>query len=565
MITVTDLFCGAGGSGLGATSVPGVELWMAANHSPRAIATHQLNFPDCDHDCADISQVEPRRYRRTNILWASPECTNHSVAKGRRRDHNTIHSGPDLFGETLPDHVAERSRATMWDVPRFAEVHRYDAVIVENVVDAACWPPFHAWLAAMTSYGYRHRVVFLNSMHAPAIAAPRAPQSRDRMYVVFWRTGNRAPDLEIRPHGWCGHCDREVECRQSFKTRGRTWPLAQWGRYRAQYLYTCTTPGCGRPVEPHALPAAAAIDWTRPGVRIGDRDKPLSDKTLAQIRAGLERYGRPITLEAAGNTLERRPGVRTWPVDGPTPTLTTTATRALASMPASMPLLVPAGGTRNDTATPVSGPFRTRTTTTENEGLLVPLEGRHGKQTSPSGEPMRTQTARHETALVVPYYRTGHATPADTTALPTMCTVDTAGLAFVAELRGGGSTARQVTEPLATVCASGNHHMLVRHNSSRGDGAEMCTPAAEPMRTLTTKGHQSLVGLPGEPPALEDCTFRMLTVPEIQAAMAFTPDYVITGTKRERVRQLGNGVTPPAAEWLIRAVVASLIDGEEAA
>ncbi len=590
MITVTDLFCGAGGSGLGATSVPGVELWMAANHSPRAIETHQRNFPDCDHDCADISQVEPRRYRRTNILWASPECTNHSVAKGRKRN-NSGHSGPDLFGDTLPDHVAERSRATMWDVVRFTEVHRYDAVIVENVVDAATWLPFHAWLAAMDSYGYDHHVVFLNSMHAPAIAAPRAPQSRDRLYVVFWRRGNRAPDLEIRPRGWCSHCETEVECRQSFKQRGRNWPLARWGRYRAQYVYTCTTTGCGRPVEPYALPAAAAIDWNVPGERIGDRAKPLSDKTLARIRAGLARYGRPITLEAAGNTFERRPGVRTWPVDGPTPTLTTSATRAIAAgdwpptyctecatydprgaqpgpwhnphcsmhndqvdAPA---LLVPAGGTRNDTAVPVSDPFRTRTTT-ENEGLLVPVEARDRLRAAPSWEPIRTQTSRHETALVVPYHRTGRAHPADRAALPTMCTVDTAGLAFVTELRGGGSSTRGVTEPLATVCANGNHHMLVRHNTPRGNPAQMCTPVTEPARTLTTAGHQSLVGWSAEPPAVEDCTFRMLAVPEIQAAMAFTPDYVITGNKREQVRQLGNGVTPPAAEFLIRAVVASL-------
>lgn len=527
MITVTDLFCGAGGSGLGATAVPGVELIMAANHSPRAIETHALNFPDCAHDCADISQVEPRRYRRTNILWASPECTNHSVAKGRKKQSTQ----PDLFGDVLPDHVAERSRATMWDVPRFTEVHRYDAVIVENVVDAANWEPFGAWIAAMDCYGYDHQVVFLNSMHAPAIAAPRAPQSRDRMYVVFTRKGNRKPDLEIRPLGWCGSCGREVECRQAFKNRSQSWPLARWGRYRAQYIYVCSTAGCGRQVEPYAMPAASAIDWKTKGERIGDRPKPLSDKTIARIKAGLERYARPMTFEATGNTFVRldsdgRPVyARAWPVDQPTATLTTSQTRAL---------LVPSGGTWNETAQSIGDPFRARTTR-ENEGLLVPVEGRDGKVAAHSSEPFRTQTARHETALVVPNE-----------------------LAFVAELRGGGSTARDVREPLATVCASGNHHMLVRHNSSKGDGGEMCTPTTEPARTLTTKGHQSLVGWPSSTPSVEDCTFRMLTVPEIQAAMAFTRDYVVTGNKREQVKQLGNGVTPPAAEFLIRAVVESL-------
>ncbi|MEU4801202.1 DNA cytosine methyltransferase [Actinosynnema sp. NPDC023587] len=520
MLTVTDLFCGAGGSGLGATAVPGVQLAMAANHSPRAIETHSSNFPFCAHDCADISQVEPRRYRRTNILWASPECTNHSVAKGRKRTADT----PTLFDEPVPDHVAERSRATMWDVPRFAEVHRYDAVIVENVVDAAAWPPFRAWLMAMDSYGYDHHVVFLNSMHAPAIAAPRAPQSRDRMYVVFWRKGNPRPDLDIRPAGWCAGCDRQVETRQAFKARGRSWPLARWGKYRSQYLYVCTTPGCGRQVEPYTLPAASAIDWSTPGERIGDRDKPLSDKTIARIRAGLERYGKPMTIEASGNTFVRtdangRPSyARAWPVDQPTATLTTSQTRAL---------LVPSGGTWNEEAQPT--------------GLL----------------PFRARTTRENEALVVPYYSAaGTAHPADRP-IGTLTTLDRYGLAFIAELRGGGSTVRDVRVPLATVTAAGNHHMLVRHNTARGNEGYLSTPVTEPMRTLTTAGHQSLVGWDTRP-QVEDCTFRMLQVSEIQAAMAFTPDYIVTGTKRERVRQLGNGVTPPAAEFLVRAVARSL-------
>lgn len=509
MITITDLFCGAGGSGLGATAVPGVQLVMAANHSPRAIETHSLNFPDCDHDCADISQVRPERYRRTNILWASPECTNHSVAKGRKRE-----SQPDLFGDTLPDHVAERSRATMWDVPRFVETHRYDAVIVENVVDAARWIPFRSWLQAMDDYGYDHHIVYLNSMHAPAIAAPRAPQSRDRMYVVFWRKGNPKPNLDIRPLAYCPSCDVVVNAMQSWKKSAR------WGRYRAQYTYRCPNVSCRNSVvEPFALPAAAVIDWATKGQRIGDREKPLSGKTLARVKAGLERYARPMTFEANGNTFVRPNSgyARAWPVDCPTATLTTSETRA----------------------------------------LVVPVEGRENKQARPVGEPIRTQTARHETALVVPSGGTWNedARPTDEP-FRARTTRENEGIAFIAELRGGGSDARHVREPLATVCASGNHHMLVRHNTARGNPGQMCTPVTEPARTLTTAGHQSLVGW--STPEVEDCTFRMLTVPEIQGAMAFRPDYIVTGNKREQVRQLGNGVTPPAAEWLIRAVVESL-------
>jgi DNA (cytosine-5)-methyltransferase 1 len=57
---------------------------------------------------------------------------------------------PDLFGKTLPDEAAERSRTTKWSAPRYAEHHRYCVVIVENVVDAARWVMWPAWLLAMT-------------------------------------------------------------------------------------------------------------------------------------------------------------------------------------------------------------------------------------------------------------------------------------------------------------------------------------------------------------------------------------------------------------------------------
>ena len=185
--TVTDLFCGAGGSGLGARAA-GFNLVIAANHWSRAIETHAANFPDTEHELADISQVNPRRFPYTDVLWGSPECTNHSQAKGQSRN---IQSQPDLFGETLPSEASERSRATMWDIPRFAEYHPYKAIIVENVVEATKWVMFPAWLQAMDLLGYEHQIVSLNSMHAEAIDAPRAPQSRDRIYVVFWRKGQR--------------------------------------------------------------------------------------------------------------------------------------------------------------------------------------------------------------------------------------------------------------------------------------------------------------------------------------------------------------------------------------
>lgn len=583
-LTITDLFCGAGGSSSGAIQVPGVRVRMAANHWRLAVDTHNTNHPQADHDCADISQTDPRRYPRTDILWASPECTNHSQAKGRKRGAD---NQPDLFGEILPDEAAERSRATMWDVLRFAEVHRYRAIIVENVVDVRDWIMWPAWVTGMHNLGYAFEVVYLNSMFAQGAGLP-APQSRDRLYVVAWRYKERKPDLGrwTRPLAYCPKCGNTTRAVQAWKRPDRAH-----GRYKAQYVWRCATERCHAEVYPGVLPAATAIDWALPAERIGDRLRPLAPKTLARIEAGLKRYARPIHLEAAGNTFERRPGVRTWPVDEPLKTIHTTASKALACPPfltihrggpdelrtapidgalptvtasgnhlgtVVPPMLVPAGGTWNDGAVPVTDPFRTRTTR-DTEALVVPVEGRDGLAARTAGDPLRTQTARLQDALVVP-------------------------------MRNNNTAKRAATEPLDTVAAAGNHHALVMRNmTARGDQGQMCTPIDEPLRTQTASSLHSLIrwdhllvpyygtgtarpvaepagtvttvdrnALVGPEIAVDDCTFRMLEPHEIQAAMAFLPDYTVLGNKRERVRQLGNAVTPPAARDLIAAVVEAI-------
>ncbi len=218
-LSVTDLFCGAGGSSLGMHHASDeVEITLALNHWRLAIESHNTNFPDTAHDCVDVSSTDPRRYRSTDVLWASPSCTNHSLAKGQKR---RMDAQMELFGKPIIDESAERSRATMFDVPRFAEYHDYRVIIVENVVDVRHWRLYDAWLSAMDALGYDHKEVYFNSMfahlHPASVRAIHdfAPQSRDRIYIVFWKRGHPAPDLEFRPLGRCDHCERDVDTEQA--------------------------------------------------------------------------------------------------------------------------------------------------------------------------------------------------------------------------------------------------------------------------------------------------------------------------------------------------------------
>ena len=107
-LTITDMFCGAGGSSIGAEAAGGT-LAMAANYWQLAVDVHNANFPNAAHDCAEIDQVAPRRYPHTDILIASPSCVNHSLAKGVRRD---THRGQLTFGDAfVPPEPAEASAA----------------------------------------------------------------------------------------------------------------------------------------------------------------------------------------------------------------------------------------------------------------------------------------------------------------------------------------------------------------------------------------------------------------------------------------------------------------------
>lgn len=345
MITVTDLFCGAGGSSLGA-EVAGLELRMAANHWQTAIEVHQAHFPHAGHDCADISQADPRRYPRTDILLASPECTNHSQSRGvsRRRQN------PSLWD--APDPAAERSRATMWDVPRFAEQLRYTAIVVENVVEATKWVMWPAWWQAMELLGYAGRVLSHNSMHHGV------PQSRDRIYVVWTRRGLDV-DLEMEQQAWCPRCDLVRTVRQAWK------PGRSVGRFRQQWEWRCVE--CHAAAEPAVRGAVEIIDWSLPCPRIGDRARPLAAATRARILAGLRRHGwAPITTSGAGNVHERTPGNR-------------------------------ARGDQGQMVTPVDEPART-ITTAGHQSLLVPYNGT-GRARSVAS-PVGTQPTRDRWALV---------------------------------------------------------------------------------------------------------------------------------------------------------------------
>lgn len=394
-----DFFAGIGGSSTGLVR-SGMEGVVALNHWDYAIALHNTNHPDMDHDQADIWKADPRRYRPAEVGWFSPECRAWSQAKGN--SSKAAHYTCDLWRNPTSDPADDRSRLLMESVPFVSAIAGYKYVLVENVVEVTKWLHFDRWLKEMHSLGYDHKLLYLNSMFFGT------PQSRDRFFAVFWQRGLPVPDLDYRPLAECPRCGI-TEAVQAWK------PGRSSGKYRQQYVYIC--PDCAQQVDPYARGAAAIIDWSQPIPRIGDRPKGLSTLTLAKIRRGIEKYRDAFVVDTARSN---DPG-KSRGIDDPLFTQTTQQ---------SLALTVAYYG-RENAARHAGEPLPT--VPTENKIGLALLTGHYSRDTAVSSgdEPM-----------------------------PTVVSGGKTGLAYIETLRTTNAP-RRLDEPLTTVVASAAQHALI--------------------------------------------------------------------------------------------------------
>lgn len=238
MKVCVDMFCGAGGESTGllqATEGLGYKTKLfAINHWERAIETHSANHPEAEHFCEDVATLKPDRIRTNKValLWASPECTHHSNARGGRpRD--------------------AQSRASAWHVLKWLQELYVERVIIENVKELLDWGPlneygkpilelkgeiFRAFIQALRSMGYTvdYRIL--------CAADYGDPTTRKRLFI------------------------QAVRGKKSI-----VWP---------EITHT----------KPEWCPARDIIDWNFKGQLISQRKKPLAAATLRRIEAGIKKY-----------------------------------------------------------------------------------------------------------------------------------------------------------------------------------------------------------------------------------------------------------------------------------
>lgn len=509
---VTDFYCGIGGSLSGLVEA-GWRGRLAANHSAVAIQTHSANHPTVEHLLGDIQAVDLRYLPRTRMLWASPICTELSPSGGRRRKGDQR----DLFEDHghVPTEAFERTRVTFWEVIRATEIHRYDVVLIENVVEAATWELFDVWMHGMTTLGYQHQFISVSAAHIWDEDNAPAPQWRDRMYIGFFREGIPMPDLQPTPLAWCATCDAAVSAVQWWKPsrKGHAFTGRRIGKYGKQYLYVCPVGNHGT-VEPYVAPAIAAIDWTDLGVRIGDREslgmRKLGKATMKRIELGYHLVGLPALVASVGNTYDSASGsgnsyVRAWPLEeSPTPAATTTQQFGMA-LPEPFVTMLRANGR----ATGIDEPLRTFSTS-RHHGLTIPpgafilkqyggrLEDRHAVK--PVTEPLHSTVAESAPVLVVIPYRKG-------------------------------------SKP----------HLA--------DG--------QPISTMATREAHAVLTATVDSFDVDDCYFRMFKPRESANAQRFIPSYILTGNKGEQQVGAGNAVPVNVAHYLGRRTLDAL-DGRAA-
>lgn len=360
---IVDNFAGGGGASTGIRMATGRDPDLAINHDPEALAMYRANHPGTRVLCEDVRDVEPRfvcRGRRVGLLWASPDCTHHSKARGGKpfRDRNR----------------ARRRRGLAGVVLKWADQVRPRVICVENVEEFQHWGPlgedgepdperrgqsFRRWRSRLENLGY---IVETRELRACDFGAPT---SRKRLFIV-------------------ARCDGEAI----------EWPEPTHGPGRAAPWRT----------------AAEVIDWTLPCPSIFDRARPLAEATLRRIARGVRRH----VLEAAQPFLvpvTHHGDARVYAIDDPLRTITC-ANRGEQAL--VVPTLVQTGwGERPGQAPRVPGldkPLGTIVADGQKHALVAAFLAKHygggpnGVQTpgQQMGLPLGTITAVDHHALVLP-------------------------------------------------------------------------------------------------------------------------------------------------------------------
>ena len=508
---IIDCFAGGGGASVGIEIALGRPVDIAINHDPDAIRLHKTNHPDTLHLTEDIFKVDLKKHLKGEhvaLMWASPDCTSHSKAKGGKPREKGL-------------------RILPWAVFKHAKDILPDVILMENVEEIQKWGPldvngypiperegedYKKFITAMQSLGY----VF-DSKELVA-ADYGAPTTRKRWYAVFRRDG--------KPIVWP----------EPTHNKNGTDGFKKW------------------------IPVHTVLDFSDLGKSIFGRKKPLAENTLNRIARGLKKFvfesqepfvfhidqDNQVTHLETGESASLNPYLvqvnhggdcfRGQSLDEPLPTITQKHGFGMVS-PVVVPFIDKAyGGNYTGNGSSVADPLHTITTVDHN---------------------------RLVSAFISKFYKTG----TGQSLFEPLHTITTSpghfGQVSVLMAKKEDLIRAGISKEVAEKCTWVSQFIIEYYGCGTGQSLN------EPLHTIVTKDRFALITVLGNEYVLLDICLRMLTAEELKLAQGFMKDYIIDHDyngdfypSSKRVARIGNSVVPIMAMLLAEANCPYLKIGE---
>ena len=527
-----DLFCGAGGTSTGVERArlngkKCAKVIACVNHDPNAIKSHAANHPHTKHFTEDIrtldmkplqSITEQERAKNPTakvVLWASLECTNFSKAKGGQPR--------DADSRTLAEHLF-----------RYIEALNPDYIYIENVEEFMCWGDldengkpisrdagrlYMRWVQNVCKYGYDFSHRLLNA------ADYGARTSRTRFFGIFAKHG--LPTVFPEPT----HCKGGREA-DMFHPALKPWE-----------------------------PVRDVLELDNEGQSIFTRNKPLTERTLERIYAGLIKFvaGGNDAFIVKYNSFSRNGRYVAPGIDEPCPVVATQNRLGVAKVQ-----------------------FLSKQFSGEPESKNVSID-----------EPSGAITCKDHHALIgasflQSYYGNANQNTSVDNPCPTVTTHDRFSLitSRFMDMQYGKSKPASLNEPAQAVTAvpkmklvSVEQRQFLMNPSYRSKGGSIDAPSftifarmdkTPPYLITTEQGELEIIIYKDDSPAMArikefmamynivDIKMRMLNVPELKRIMGFGTDYTLVGTQTEQKKYIGNAVEVHMSQALCEALAAQL-------
>ena len=548
-----DLFCGAGGTSTGVeyAQLNGekcAKVIACVNHDANAILSHQANHPDTLHFTEDIrtlnltplvEHLQKMKKQYPNalvVLWASLECTNFSRAKGGQPR--------DADSRTLAEHLF-----------RYIEAIRPNWIQIENVEEFMMWgeldengkpvskdqgSDYLRWVHKVKSYGYDFDWRILNAADFGAYT------SRKRFFGQFAQKGLPI-SFPIPTYAKNGDEGGMFSCYHKWK------------------------------------PVREVLDFSDEGESIFGRKKPLCEKTLERIYAGLIKFVAGMSQKDFSafivkyNSMNKIGHYVAPSIDEPCPTVACQNRLGIAQI--SFLSKYYGGKDHNESIDAPAG-----TVTTKDHHALVGAEFMsqyYGNGFNASVEdPAPTVTTKDRISLVRCFIdnQYGNGTPSSVTQpCPTIPTSPKQSVVHVKHWvmnTNFNNVGTSVEEPCQTITANRKWHYLMNPQfASKGGSVDKpCftlmarMDKMPPYLVCTERGEVGIAIYEDDSPMTRkikefmaiyriiDIKMRMLKVSELKKIMGFPENYILVGTQSEQKKFIGNAVEVNMSRVLCEAL-----------